>query len=149
MELPWLKQGVLHISISIWELRRHKIYLCRNNARSPSQEEASDSSNSGYIRFPFHILTRLVFSAFLYLAFPFPSSSGGSFRKLMAKAKTIPVPRITGLAQVRIFCNTAMAAECQRQIDFIAQHFFNILQTLCFWRWPLVAKNTLCYFVLM
>jgi len=51
--------------------------LTRNNARSPSQEEASDSSNSGYI------------------------SSGGGFKKLMAKAKTIPVPRMTGLAQTR------------------------------------------------
>ena len=30
------------------------------------------------------------------------SSSGGGFKKLMAKAKTIPVPRITGLAQVGI-----------------------------------------------
>ena len=37
-----------------------------------------------------------------FLIFFIFSSSGGGFKKLMAKAKTIPVPRITGLAQVRM-----------------------------------------------
>ena len=50
-----------------------KLFFCRNNARSPSQEEASDSSNSGYIRFSSHLRSILHFLHFLYFYLEFPA----------------------------------------------------------------------------
>ena len=50
-----------------------KLFFCRNNARSPSQEEASDSSNSGYIRFSSHLRSILHFLHFLYFYIKFPA----------------------------------------------------------------------------
>ena len=53
------------------------------------------------------------------------SSSGGGFKKLMAKAKTIPVPRITGLAQVR--SSKSSATECQWFLAALAALYLTLV----------------------